>query len=167
MNKHNLSLSAIALALSALALGGCEKQQDAQAGRSDSDVVVEGQPPTSAGPVKDDAKQLGTDAADAAKEAAQEMKEAGERASQDLKQAGSEAGDKVGDAVITTSVNAELAKDPGLSALKIDVDTVSGRVALRGTAPSPAARDRATQLASSVKGVVSVDNQLTIQPAKM
>jgi osmotically-inducible protein OsmY len=72
----------------------------------------------------------------------------------------------VQDAVITTSVNAELAKDRSLSATKIDVDTDAGRVALRGSAPSQAARDRATLLASSVKGVVSVDNQLTVD-AKM
>ena len=76
--------------------------------------------------------------------------------------AGDAAGAKVSDAVITTSVNAELVKDPSLSALRIDVDTSSGRVALKGAAPNRAARDRATQLASAVKGVVSVDNQLRV-----
>ncbi|MEO7150897.1 MAG: BON domain-containing protein [Burkholderiaceae bacterium] len=76
--------------------------------------------------------------------------------------AGDAAGTKVADAVITTSVNAELVKDKALSALKIDVDTSAGRVALKGTAPSAQARDRATQLASAVKGVVSVDNQLRV-----
>ena len=71
------------------------------------------------------------------------------------------------DALITAGVNAELAKDSSLSALKINVDTSSGRVALKGTAPSASARERATSLALAVKGVVSVDNQLSIEPAKM
>lgn len=70
--------------------------------------------------------------------------------------------DKVKDAAITTAVNAKLAQDKSLSALRIDVDTVNGRVSLRGTAPDAAARERATTLASAVDGVVSVDNQLTV-----
>jgi hyperosmotically inducible periplasmic protein len=71
---------------------------------------------------------------------------------------------KAKDAVITTSVNAELAKDSQLSALRINVDTVEGRVALKGTAPDSASRERATQLAQRVDGVKSVDNQLTVAP---
>ncbi|HKX43900.1 MAG TPA: BON domain-containing protein [Burkholderiaceae bacterium] len=78
----------------------------------------------------------------------------------------SKIGDKVSDAVITTTVKAEMAKDSSLSAMRINVDTDSGRVVLRGTAPNAQARDHATALASSVKGVVSVDNQLTIEPGK-
>jgi osmotically-inducible protein OsmY len=70
---------------------------------------------------------------------------------------------KVEDAAITASVNAELAKDSKLSALRIDVDTVDGRVALRGKAPDAASRERATQLALAVKGVRSVDNRLELR----
>jgi len=66
------------------------------------------------------------------------------------------------DATITAAVAAELALDKNLSALKIDIETTDGRVALRGTAPSADARDRATLLAEAVKGVRSVDNQLTV-----
>lgn len=66
------------------------------------------------------------------------------------------------DAAITTRVNAQLAADPTLSAIKIDVDTSNGRVRLSGTAPDDAARDRATTMASAVSGVVTVDNQLKI-----
>jgi len=71
--------------------------------------------------------------------------------------------DKVKDAAITTSINAELARDASLSALKIDVDTNAGRVLLKGTAPDAPSRDRATLLAQKVDGVVSVDNQLEIR----
>lgn len=66
------------------------------------------------------------------------------------------------DAAITTRVNAQLAADPQLSAIKIDVDTNNGRVRLSGTAPNDEARDRATTMASAVSGVVTVDNQLKI-----
>jgi hyperosmotically inducible protein len=85
-----------------------------------------------------------------------------EEAKDAVKDAGAQASDAVSDAVITTAVNAELAKDAQLSALKIDVDTAHGRVALKGTAPDAASRDRATQIAAAVKGVVAVDNQLTV-----
>jgi hyperosmotically inducible periplasmic protein len=70
---------------------------------------------------------------------------------------------KVGDAAITTLVNAELARDSQLSALRVDVDTVDGRVMLRGDAPNANARDRVTALAQRVDGVKSVDNQLSIK----
>jgi len=60
-------------------------------------------------------------------------------------------------------VNAKLAADSGLSALRINVDTVGGRVALSGDAPDAAARDRATALVRSVDGVTNVDNRLTLQ----
>ena len=69
---------------------------------------------------------------------------------------------KATDATLSAEVSVALAKDPGLSALKIDVDTSDGRVVLRGNAPDAQARDRATQLAQNVKGVVSVDNQLIV-----
>ena len=75
-------------------------------------------------------------------------------------------GDKVEDAVITASVKTEIAKDADLSALHINVDTDNGNVALRGTAPSLTAKEHATTLAAAVKGVTSVDNKLSIDPAK-
>lgn len=89
-------------------------------------------------------------------------------AGQDAKQAVAEAAGTVAataqDATITAAVNTELAKDKELSALSINVDTVDGRVSLRGEAPSEAARSRATGLAAAVDGVSSVDNQLTVVP---
>jgi osmotically-inducible protein OsmY len=83
-------------------------------------------------------------------------------ARREIKEAANEAKGAVSDATITASVNAKLAGDSELSALRINVDTVEGRVALRGSAPSAAARERATQLAASVDGVRSVENQLVI-----
>ncbi|MDP1685196.1 MAG: BON domain-containing protein [Hydrogenophaga sp.] len=67
------------------------------------------------------------------------------------------------DMAITTKVNAALAADDQLSALKIDVDTEAGNVALTGTAPDEASRARATTLTAAVDGVVTVDNRLTVE----
>ena len=71
--------------------------------------------------------------------------------------------DKVKDMAITPAVNAQLVADPSLSALKIDVDTLNGRVVLRGKAPSATSRDHASTLASRVDGVMGIDNQLVVE----
>lgn len=84
----------------------------------------------------------------------------------EMKSGAERMGDKMDDAAITASVKTEIAKDSDLSALSINVDTDQGRVALKGTAPSAAAKEHATTLAQSVKGVTRVDNQLTVDPAK-
>jgi hyperosmotically inducible periplasmic protein len=93
-----------------------------------------------------------------------DMRAAGEKAKEGTAGAMDTVTVKAKDAVITTSVNAELAKDSQLSALRINVDTVEGRVALRGTAPDAASKARATTLAQRVDGVKAVDNQLTVAP---
>jgi len=90
-----------------------------------------------------------------------------ENAAKDLKQqskeATSEMAQKVSDATITAAVNADLAKDSELSALRINVDTRDGRVSLYGSAPSEEAKQRAERLAMAEKGVVSVDNKLAVE----
>ena len=85
-----------------------------------------------------------------------------DRAGNAAENAGTKMSDKIDDAMITTSVKAELAKDSNLSATRINVDTTQGRVMLKGTAPSNEAREHATTLAKNVKGVVAVDNQLKV-----
>ena len=85
-----------------------------------------------------------------------------DRAGNAAENAGTKMSDKIDDAMITTSVKAELAKDANLSATRINVDTSQGRVMLKGTAPSNEAREHATTLAKNVKGVVAVDNQLKV-----
>lgn len=74
-----------------------------------------------------------------------------------------EAKNAMSDATITAQVNASLAKDPGLSVMKIDVDTTQHKVTLSGTVPDAAASSRAAQLAQAVEGVTSVDNQLVVK----
>lgn len=99
----------------------------------------------------------------AAREAAADTRAAADRAAAATADASAKASNSVRDAAITMEVKAMLAKDPNLSALAINVDTAGGRVALKGTAPTGAAKDRATELARSVSGVTAVNNELAVK----
>ena len=99
----------------------------------------------------------------AAAEANADAKVAAGEAKQATKEATASVSATARDVTITAKIKAELAKDPSLSAIRIDVDTRDGRVALSGTAPSDEARERATRLASAVEGVSGVDNRLVIK----
>lgn len=152
MTQQTMTMSAAAALLASLALAGCDRRDETQTASSEHNTaVVQGQPAAA-----DTASKDMQEAKDATRQAANDIKES-------AKNAADQASNKVADAVITTSVNAELAKDPQLSAVHIDVDTEGGHVALKGTAPNEASKERATRLASNVKGVVSVDNQLKVE----
>lgn len=66
------------------------------------------------------------------------------------------------DVLVAEQVKAALASSPEVGAGKVDVHSRDGDVTLRGQVPDPAARDRATEIARSVRDVKSVDNQLTL-----
>jgi hyperosmotically inducible protein len=133
-----------ACALAALmALGACQRYDEGRTAGQKADTAV-AKAQHSGAEVKGDMKQGASEARDS------------------MSRAGDSATGKLKDASITTAVNAALARDAELSALHINVDTDSGRVVLKGTAPNDTARDRAASLASSVSGVLSVDNQLNV-----
>ena len=67
------------------------------------------------------------------------------------------------DATITTKVKAQFAADKIVKALDISVRTDKGVVDLTGTVGSKKESDRATQLASKVKGVTAVHNNLEVK----
>ena len=72
--------------------------------------------------------------------------------------------ESVGDAVITTKIKAEFAKDKDVSALNIKVDTDDkGVVTLSGKAKSKAETDKAVKIAGDTKGVSSVKNEIKVQ----
>lgn len=154
MTRLSRTMLLPAVLLSALALSACNRSEDQTVGQKVDEAVA------GAERQADEARAGAERALDAARQDASE-------AAADVKQGASELADRaanaVSDATITASINAELAKDASLSALKINVDTVNGHVALKGTAPDEGARDRATQLAAGVEGVSSVDNQLTVE----
>lgn len=91
-----------------------------------------------------------------------DIKQGAETAKDSAASAFDSAADIGRDAAITTQINADLARDPELSARKIDVDTTDGKVVLKGSAPSDAARERAAATALAVAGVTAVDNQLRV-----
>lgn len=74
-------------------------------------------------------------------------------------------GEYVDGSIITTEVKARLTNDPGTSAANINVKTIEGgEVQLSGFTTSQAEKDRATELAYSVKGVTKVYNNLVVKP---
>ena len=91
------------------------------------------------------------------------VKDATQKAEADGSKAADAVVGQVDDMAITASVAAGFAKDADLSAIKIDVDTKNGKVTLYGPAPSATARDRASVIAKSVKGVAAVENKLVVK----
>jgi len=75
----------------------------------------------------------------------------------------STAGQYVDDVAITAKVKAKLVQSDEVKALDVNVDSLNGKVTLTGWATSAAESRTATDLARSVDGVRSVDNQLRIK----
>jgi len=72
-------------------------------------------------------------------------------------------GEYVDDSVITTKVKALLANDNFLKSFQISVETQKGVVQLSGFVDSKSTVNKAGQIASSVKGVSSVKNDLIVK----
>jgi osmotically-inducible protein OsmY len=75
----------------------------------------------------------------------------------------SSTGEYIDDSVITTKVKSLIAADDFLKAFAVSVETFKGVVQLSGFVNSQEAVDRAGQIASSVKGVQSVKNNLIVK----
>ncbi|MGK2941835.1 MAG: BON domain-containing protein [Immundisolibacter sp.] len=75
-------------------------------------------------------------------------------------------GEVVDDATITATVKSKLLWSKHTEGLDTDVDTRRGKVTLKGTATSAAAKDLAGRLAANTRGVASVDNRLTVKGEK-
>lgn len=71
----------------------------------------------------------------------------------------------VDDSAITASIKADLLKDPGLSALGIEVNTVKGEVTLKGEVSTDIRKQRAEGIASHIVGVTKVINRLRVSGA--
>ena len=71
-------------------------------------------------------------------------------------------GNIVDDSAITASIKADLLKDPGLSALGIEVNTVKGEVTLKGAVSTDVRKQRAEGIASHIVGVTKVNNLLRV-----
>lgn len=133
-----------ALAL-ALTLGGCDSRDDSRTPGQQVDAAI----------AKTEQK------VDAAKA---EIKREAEQAKQATGAATVAVATAVSDTATTAAIKARLATDKELKAVDISVETQGGRVALRGTAPSQPALERAVQIAGAVQGVMAVDNHLSVAP---
>ena len=158
MNSQNLMdrpahRIASILAVSALALGlaACGKTEERTVGQRLDSAVEKTEQAAADARVK---------AESAMQSAETRMEQGAANAEATAKDATNTARGAIDNATITAQVDAGLAKDPDLSALKINVDTVNGKVTLNGPAPSTVARDRAEAIAKSVTGVTSVNYQL-------
>ncbi|HSV35928.1 MAG TPA: BON domain-containing protein [Ramlibacter sp.] len=133
-----------------LALGACDRTDERTAGQRMDSAVSQ-------------TRQAGAEVKRDAQDATASAGAAVRNAAEDTKAMGAAAADKIDDASITAKVNAGLSTDKDLSAIRIDVDTQSGVVTLSGPAPSATAKERASEIARAVKGVTSVNNQLTVK----
>jgi osmotically-inducible protein OsmY len=72
-------------------------------------------------------------------------------------------GEFIDDSVITTKIKSQIAGDSLLKAFQISVETFKGTVQLSGFVNSQRDVDRADEIASNVKGVRSVRNNLIVK----
>jgi len=82
------------------------------------------------------------------------------------KQEGAERGfnEKVEDATITATVKSKLLWNGKTDGLDLNVDTLNGKVTLRGSVSDGAEKALAAQLARNTDGVISVTNHLVVNP---
>ncbi|MES2415036.1 MAG: BON domain-containing protein [Pseudomonadota bacterium] len=151
--KPATALAVISSVALLLALGACGKKDETVGQKLDSAVAKTEQV---AGEAKAKTEASMEKAGDAMKNATQSAEASGSKTADTV-------GAKIDDATITATIKADLAKDPDLSALRINVDTMNGGVTLNGPAPTSAAKDKATMIAKAVKGVSSVDNKLVVK----
>lgn len=160
---HSRAWLAVLVAGAALTLAACDKSDNRTAGEKlDSAVAKTEQAADTAAAKTGQAVKDATAKVESSGTTA-EVKEGMANAKEAAKDAGAAMSATVNDAAITASVSAGLAKDPDLSAIKINVDTKAGAVSLKGPAPTAAAKARAGEIAKGVQGVTSVDNQLEVK----
>lgn len=135
MNYGNVKLAAITLAIAG-GLSACDQPGPAEKAGKQMDQV--------------------------ANEAGKKIGETVEKVDKSLSAQGSKTAQAIDDAEVTTRVKAAIFAESGLKSLKIDVDTVQGVVTLSGSVDSQASSDKAKMLASGVKGVKEVVNQLVV-----
>jgi hyperosmotically inducible periplasmic protein len=137
------STAVIGMLLLAGALGGCDRRDDDRTTGQKVDAAI----------------AQADDKLDAAKADADKALADAKKATTEAVHAAAAA---VNDTTITAAVKSSLSSDAELKPADLSVETRFGRVSLRGMLPDAAARDRASQLAAAVQGVVAVDNQVTV-----
>jgi len=91
-----------------------------------------------------------------------ETREQTQRAATDVRTAAARAGDKIADGWLTTRIQAQYFADDQIKARYIDVKSTDGIVTIKGFVETPAAHDRAVQIARSTGGVKQVRDEILI-----
>ncbi|MGJ7607741.1 BON domain-containing protein [Variovorax sp. LT1R20] len=154
---------AVLVAGAALTLAACDKSDNRTAGEKLDSAVAKTEQAADTAAAKTGEAVKDAKAKVDASGTTSEVKEGMANAKEAVKDAGAAVSATVDDAAITASVSAGLAKDPDLSAIKINVDTKGGAVSLKGPAPTAAAKARAEEIAKGVQGVTSVSNELEVK----
>jgi osmotically-inducible protein OsmY len=154
---------ALLLAGAALTLAACDRSDNRTAGEKLDSAISKTEKAADTAAAKTGEAVKDAKAKIDASNTTAEVKEGMANLKDAAKSAGAAMSASVDDAAITSSVSAGLAKDPDLSATKIDVDTKGGVVSLKGPAPNAAAKARAEEIAKGVQGVTSVNNQLEVK----
>jgi hyperosmotically inducible periplasmic protein len=94
-----------------------------------------------------------------------ETEEQTQRAAADVKTAAARAGDTLADGWLTTRIQAQYFADDQIKARYIDVRTDDGVVTIKGFVETPAAHERALQIARSTSGVKQVKDEILIGQA--
>lgn len=92
------------------------------------------------------------------------LDEAGSRLESQMTEIGEEMEPRVEDAALTARIKARLTAHPDVNPLDVDVDVVAGRVTLSGVVESDVDRRAAEEIARNTRGVVAVDNRITVGP---
>jgi hyperosmotically inducible protein len=151
------------LAGAALTLAACDKSDNRTAGEKLDSAVAKTEQAAETAAAKTGEAVKDAKAKFDASGTTSEVKDGMANVKEAAKDAGAAVSATVDDAAITASVSAGLAKDPDLSAIKINVDTKAGAVSLKGPAPTAAAKARAEEIAKGVQGVTSVSNELEVK----
>lgn len=75
-------------------------------------------------------------------------------------------GEIVDDASITAAIKSKLIWSKNTEGQDTEVTTTAGKVTLKGTAETAAAKDLVGRMAMNTRGVIAVNNQLVVTPAK-
>ena len=86
----------------------------------------------------------------------------GDRQPQPASTAEGRSANSPGDQSISSEIRRRIGADPVTSPYSIGVDTVAGKVTLRGAVGSYPARDRAVEIARQTSGVAAIDNRIVV-----
>jgi hyperosmotically inducible protein len=115
--------------------------------------------------VGDDLKGVAKETQKTAKDIGHAATDFADKAGKGIQDVANQAGEKGGEAWLTTKVKSELST-AGFDPLHVHVDTDGQVVTLSGTVDSAAAKGKAVDVARSVKGVTSVQDHLFVKPAQ-